>query len=140
MAGRLWKIVKNDFKRMVKYYSAAAIFFAFDIFSFWFFNAYLGMNYMLATFIGFAIANSLNYFTNRLWGFRDTISTIRAGYVSYMGLATIALALISGFMFIFVSLMGIPSLMARIIAGMLVGIFNYIANHVFTFKIPFVVD
>jgi putative flippase GtrA len=96
------------------------------------------MDYLTATVWSFFIANTLNYFTNRVWGFRDTPTKIARSYISYLSFAALALFAIVGLMFIFVELLGIQYFLARIVIGIIIGIANYITNHIFTFKIPFV--
>jgi putative flippase GtrA len=138
MAKKLHLIIKNDFSRFVKYVAAGVIFFCIDLAIFWYFTKNLKMEYILATIVAFTIANSLNYFVNRNWGFRDTAVKIGKSYASYMLVGATALILITLLMLFAVQVLAAPYFASRATIGILVGLWNYIINHLHIFEIPFV--
>lgn len=137
---RLKKIIINDLDRIFKYFFAGGVFFAFDILFFWILINSFHVQYILALVISFLVANSLNYTANKLWSFRDSSVKTYKSYFSYMFAGTFGLLLVTLMTFLFSAYAGLSIIVSRIVAGVLVGIWNYFVNHIYTFKIPFIDD
>ncbi|WP_054680156.1 GtrA family protein [Lacticaseibacillus sharpeae] len=90
---------------------------------------HLGMNYLIANTIAWFASVVFAFFTNKQIVFRSAYTTKQAfirELVSFFTLRGVSLALDDGLMFLFISVMGLPSWVAKVITQVVVIISNYI--------------
>lgn len=90
---------------------------------------HMGMNYLIANTIAWFASVVFAFFTNKQIVFQSAYTT-RAAFirelVSFFTLRGVSLALDDGLMFLFISVMGLPSWVAKVITQVVVIISNYI--------------
>ena len=95
-----------------------------------------GIYYLIATGMAFTISTSINYFINRNWGFRGTLTGFFKGYSLFLLFSMFGIALTVFLMWVFVEIFLFYYLIARVIVAAIEGTITFIANSVFTFKMP----
>jgi putative flippase GtrA len=95
-----------------------------------------GIYYLSAAGLSFIISTSINYFINRNWGFKGTVTRVFKGYALFLLFSIFGIALTVFLMWIFVEKLFFYYIIARIIVAMIEGSLTFIANSVFTFKMP----
>ena len=86
--------------------------------------------------MAFTISTSINYFINRNWGFKGTLTGIFRGYAMFLVFSIFGISLTVFLMWIFVGVLGLYYLIARIIVAIIEGTMTFFANNWFTFKMP----
>jgi putative flippase GtrA len=90
---------------------------------------HMGMNYLIANTIAWFASVVFAFFTNKQIVFKSAYTTKKAfvrELVSFFTLRGVSLAMDDGLMFVFISLMGMPSWVAKVITQVVVIISNYI--------------
>ncbi|MEI6849508.1 MAG: GtrA family protein [archaeon] len=129
--------LKNYFKRFIKYVTAGTFSLILDLSFLWLFVDKIGINYLYATALAFLLATSINYYINRNWSFADSSVRMVKSYVAYMGVAATGLLIILVSMTLLVQFLNMQYFLARVSIGLVIGVINYLVNHIFTFEIPF---
>lgn len=93
-----------------------------------------GMNAVLATAIGFLVANSLHYTLGRVWIFRGTNRELRAGYLLFLVNSGIGLAITVGLFAALLHFTTIHYLAARVIVSIFAGLAMFVLNAVLNFR------
>lgn len=93
-----------------------------------------GMNAVLATAIGFLVANSLHYTLGRVWIFRGTDRGLRAGYLLFLVNSGIGLAITVGLFAALLHFTMIHYLAARVIVSIFAGLAMFVLNAVLNFR------
>jgi putative flippase GtrA len=127
--------MRKGIKRFIKYSIVGITTFAFDLLLLYFLIDFFLWNYILATGIAFTIAVSINYFFSRHFVFKGTLKSVHAGYFGFMSIACIGILIAMIGMWVFVDVLYIEYLYARIIIAIIVGIWNYIMNLYVNFKV-----
>jgi putative flippase GtrA len=122
-------------KRFILYSFIGAGTFAFDLFLLFLFTDIMGMNYLVAVGIAFLIAVSINYILSRQFVFKGTTRGHSEGYSYFIIIAILGLVLVTGSMYVLVELLGVYYLVARVLIACLTGIWNYLMNLFFNFKV-----
>lgn len=91
--------------------------------------------YLLSSGISFITSNSVNYFINRRWGFKDSETNISKGYLLFLVFGIFGLSLTVFLMWVLVSLLSFNYLFARILVAMFEGTISFFLHAVFTFKV-----
>ena len=99
------------------------------------FNFILGMNYLLAATLAFALAFSVSFVLQKFWTFKD-VSTegIHKQTFIYLGTSLFGLILNTLLMYVFVSFFHINVIVAQILAGGLVACCTFFISRDFVFK------
>lgn len=121
--------------RLLKYTAVGVTTFLFDLLLLYLFSDHLGMHYALATPLAFGIAISVNYFVSRRFVFRGTLRSVHAGYGIFILIAAVGMAAVTGLMVLFVEVLRLPYLPARVIVAGIVGLWNYLMNLYVNFKV-----
>ncbi len=83
--------------------------------------------------IGFTIASSTNYFLNRIWTFQSQNSAIAWEYSKFIIVSLIGLGINTLILWILVSMFRKQFYWSKLGAIIIVTIWNFIANYLFTF-------
>lgn len=122
-------------KRFFQYSTIGAGTFAFDLLLLFLFTDKLEMNYVLAVAVAFLIAVSLNYQLSRRFVFKGSVRGHAEGYVYFIGIALWGMLFVTGMMYVLVEWFAVYYLVARIVIAGVTGIWNYLMNLFFNFKV-----
>jgi len=89
----------------------------------------------IAAAIGFIIGASINYLLSRTFVFTGTKRKLSSGYVLFILFGTVTVSVISGSMYLLVTVLRYNYLVSRIAIGGILGIGNYLANYFINFKV-----
>lgn len=93
--------------------------------------------YLDANCIAWVITVVFAFVTNKLWVFESKIwkpSVAAKEFTAFIGARLFSFVVETAMMFIFVTLLSIPELIAKLIVGVVVVILNYIFSKLFIFK------
>ncbi len=122
-------------KRFARYSLVGGGTFLFDLVLLFLFTDYLGINYVIAAGVAFAIAVSINYFISRRFVFKGTQRTLGRGYVNFLMIAGGGITFVMLMMYVLVSIFNAPYLVARVMVAGVTGVFNYLLNLYVNFKV-----
>jgi len=126
---------KRAIKRFLKYSSVGVSTFILDLLLLSIFVEQLKWWYLIATIVAFLLAVSLNYCISRTYIFKGTLRGMRAGYMRFVSMAVIGIILVAWGMKICVDLLGWNYIISRILIAAIVGMWNYLFNLYFNFKV-----
>jgi glycosyltransferase involved in cell wall biosynthesis len=95
---------------------------------------YFHIWYLYAATASFIIVSTLGYFGQKYFSFRNYENNHRKQLPVFFAVAGVGLLLNAGFMFLFVSLMGLWYILASVMTKFIVLIWNFFANKKVTFK------
>ena len=93
-----------------------------------------GMDAVLASGIGFVIANALHYVFGRLWVFKGTDRAVGEGYALFLVNGGVGLALTMGLMALLLAVTPINYLVARVLVSVVAGLVMSVLNAVWNFR------
>lgn len=96
---------------------------------------FLNVWYLIATTISFTMVSFLGYFGQKYFTFRNTERNHKKQLTLFFTVAGTGLLINAGFMFIFVSLLGIWYIIANIFTKFIVLAWNFLANKKITFRL-----
>lgn len=94
-----------------------------------------GLFYLYSAAISFAIGHSFNYIVNTMWAFRDSEVPFFEGYYKFILFGLIGLGITGLGMYLLTGVRGMPYLYSKIVVAIIVSIFNFVVNFIFTFKV-----
>jgi putative flippase GtrA len=106
----------------------------FDLALLFFFTTVLNIHYLVAAGTAFLIAVSCNYLLSRRFVFKGTDRGAKVGYVNFLLIAGTGLCFVVGSMYVLVALLSLNYVFARISVAGLTGLWNYLMNLYFNFK------
>ena len=106
-----------------------------DLLLLYIFTDWLNIHYVLAAGIAFLIAVSVNYLISRQVVFKGTKRGRVTGYVYFLIIAGIGLMFVTGGMYALVEWFGMYYVLARILVACITGVWNYLMNLFFNFKV-----
>jgi putative flippase GtrA len=121
--------------RFLKYSVIGFTTFLLDLLLLYFFTEILQINYLVSTALAFIIAVSINYHYSRKFVFSKTKRGVGQGYYIFLTIAGLGLLLVVLLMALFVEVLNFNYVLARIIIAGMVGIYNYLINLFFNFKV-----
>ncbi|MEO6091972.1 MAG: GtrA family protein [Novosphingobium sp.] len=92
------------------------------------------MNPVIASGIGFVLANSLHYVLGRSWIFRGSPRGVKSGYALFLANAGIGLALTMGLYAAMLHFTNSGYLVARVIVSLVAGLIVFLLNAVLNFQ------
>lgn len=122
-------------KRFLQYSAIGAGTFAFDLLLLFLFTDILGVYYLISVAVAFLLAVSLNYHLSRRFVFKGSKRSQVGGYVYFIAIALVGMVLVTGAMYVMVELLGIYYLLARVVVACVTGVWNYLLNLFFNFKV-----
>lgn len=121
--------------RFLKFATVGGTTFLIDLLLLYLLIDYLHIYYVQATALAFGIAVSINYFVSRRFVFTGTRRSVHAGYAIFLLIAGAGMVAVTGLMVVFVEVLHLPYLPARIMIAGIVGLWNYGMNLYVNFKV-----
>lgn len=118
----------------VKNGAASTLSFLLDLLLIWIMVERLGVAKLAAVAIGFVLANAFHYLLARVWVFRGTLRGFFSGYVFFLGNALFGLALILAAFALLTDGLGVPYMIARVIASLCAGTLVFVLNATLNFR------
>jgi len=128
--------IKKPLFRFTGYNILSTITFFIDLFIVWFLTEKIGVHYLFSVCIGFATATLLNYASGRKIIFKETKQKALKGYFISLLVAISTLIVVLSVTWALVNFAYLNYLLARIIAAIIAGIWGYILDNRYTFRIP----
>lgn len=110
----------------------------------WLLFSVLSANEYLANTVGFIIAATANYIFNRVWTWRSRNKNVQTEYAKFIGVSLLGLVLNTLVIFAWLEMDGVAFEMfgyyidefwvAKVVATIAVMVWNFLANHFYTFK------
>lgn len=123
------------FKRFIRFFGIGFTALLIDISLAWALTHYFALNQLFAICIAFLTCVSLSYFPMRMYSFFDTKRPIASGYLYFLSIALFGLIISVGGSYVLSSFLGIHPLLARFFVGGITGMFNFLMNTFFNFKV-----
>lgn len=108
-----------------------------SIISFGLCNVTLHMNELVANVVSWIIAVTFAFFTNRIWVFAAPTKNVRefiSQLVRFFGGRLLTLGIEEVILMLFVTMMGLNSMMIKVIAQVIVIVLNYVISKLVIFK------
>lgn len=124
-------------KEMLLYLFFGGLTFAVSVVTYGFFNLCLGINELIANIISWIIAVTFAFFTNRIWVFSAPTNGVKEfilQMLSFFGGRIVTLVIEEVLLFVFITWLGFPSMVIKVIAQIVVIILNYIISKLVIFK------
>jgi putative flippase GtrA len=121
--------------RFYKYFIVGFLTFILDLLLLYIFTDVLLFNYLLSAGIAYVVAISINYYFSRKFVFSKTARKIDIGYYSFLLISGIGLLFLEILMAVFVEIFQFDYLLSRILVAGFIGIWNYLMNLYFNFKV-----
>jgi len=127
--------MKKSIQRFSKYFLIGFSTFLFDLLLLYFFTDFLLINYLVSAGIAFIIAVSINYYFSRKFVFTKTLRKMDHGYYAFLIISGVGLFFVVALMAFLVEILSFNYLISRILVAGIVGIWNYLMNLYFNFKV-----
>lgn len=129
------KIVNSKlFKQLFKFGIVGGLAFLIDYGIFTLLNQVLNVHYLIASAFSFSVSVIFNYILSIKWVFDVTKKQTTKDFIVFIVLSIIGLILNSIIMYISVDLINIHELISKIIATLIVMIYNFITRKIFVEK------
>ncbi len=129
------KLSKKSLIRFIKYSSIGGSTFALDLFLLYLFTDYFGINYLISAGFAFAVSITIHYYFSRKIVFPCSMRPVGQAYFIFVAIAVSGLFLVVAFMAILVENFNFEPITARLAVAGFVGIYNYLLNLFFNFKV-----
>lgn len=99
-------------------------------------NVTLGINELVSNVISWIVSVAFAFFTNRIWVFAaptKTASEFVRQLISFYGGRVLTLVLEEAIILIFVTMLGMPSMVIKLVAQVIVVVGNYIISKIIVF-------
>jgi dolichyl-phosphate beta-glucosyltransferase len=106
-----------------------------DLASLYVFVEYLNIPVIPASVLSFLLAVINNFIWNKAWTFRSKSKNYRKLFIKFLIVSTVGLLLTVSFMYLFVELLAIWYMLAKIITSGVVLSWNFLGNKLWTFKL-----
>lgn len=127
--------MKQTFQPFARYAVIGVIISLLEIVAFYYLIHYTQMHYLAATFYTYVIGGAVQYFITRRIVFAHTDRSWRFGLTIFVSSSLIGAVLVALGMYLLVEYSHFHRLDSRILAGVLVGVANYLINLHTTFGI-----
>ncbi len=127
--------MNKTFIRFFRYFSVGVSTFILDLLLLYLFTDFFLINYLISAGIAFVIAVSINYYFSRKFVFTKTLRKIDHGYYTFLLISGIGLFFVVILMAFFVEILSFNYLFSRVLVAGFVGIWNYLMNLYFNFKV-----
>ncbi len=94
----------------------------------------LAVNYMVASVVAFLVTTIVSYFLTRRLVFRGSGRGMKSGLLYFLAIAAASAALLTPLMGLFVGVLHLDIVVARILATVIVSLGGYYANRYFNFR------
>ncbi|GGB89076.1 hypothetical protein GCM10011494_04250 [Novosphingobium endophyticum] len=114
--------------------AASTLSFLFDLLLIWIMIEQTGLDMTIAVAIGFILANAVHYLLARSWVFRGTARGFAAGYLYFLANALLGLVIILAAFALLAEGLGVPYMLARVIASLCAGTVVFVLNATMNFR------
>lgn len=123
------------FFRIIKFGLTGFLGMAIDFGATWLFKEKVKINKYIANAIGFSLAVTNNYFINRIWTFQSTNQHLGTEFTKFVFVSLVGLGLNTYIIYLFHQRKdGINFYLAKFFAVVIVFVWNFLANWLFTFR------
>ena len=134
---RIFNLFYKKNKEILLYLFFGGLTFLVSIISYAFFNIQIGWNALVANIGSWILAVAFAYITNRIWVFDSDASTA-ADFIkeitSFIGGRVATLVIEELILFIFITNLGMNSMLVKIVAQVIVIVLNYVISKLIVFK------
>ncbi|MFC1599715.1 glycosyltransferase [Patescibacteria group bacterium] len=95
---------------------------------------YFGLNVYIGATLAFLLAVVNNFTFNKIWTFKNKDKALRKQFIKFLLVSCVGLCITLSFMFIYVNLIGIWYMLAKILTAPFVLTWNFLANKYWTFR------
>lgn len=127
-------------KRFLQYSLIGLGTFLFDLLLLFILTEVFFLNYLHSAAVAFLIAVSINYVLSRCLVFKGTTRGPLSGYANFFIIAGLGLLFVTVSMYVLVELYGVYYVLARVVVAAVTGVWNYLMNLFFNFKVAGVHD
>lgn len=132
------KIIEKLFTReMISYLIFGVLTTVVNFVFYWLFIEIIGIYYITSNVIAWIFAVIFAYVTNKLFVFESKsweVKLVIKEVIAFGAARVLSLLFETGFLALTVEVMGVPKIIAKIIAAVFVVIINYVASKLFIFK------
>lgn len=97
-------------------------------------GVWFGFGYVLSATVGFVFSSATNFATNKFLNFQNKSKQVGRQYVVHFTIALISLSLVYLFLYIFIDILGVPRMPAKMVTSFLLAFCNYFAHKHITFN------
>ena len=126
--------LRKQFGRLWRYTASSSFTFAVDLLLLFLLTDAVGLNYLASAAIAFGIAISLNYVLARRFAFRGSTREAGEGYLFFLGIALVGLAIITLGMYLLVEEWHVHYMTARVAIALVAGVWNFLMNSLLNFR------
>lgn len=94
---------------------------------------YTGLHYLIANIISYHCGILCSFLLNRFINFKIKDKPVRR-FLSFYGISLVAIAASEGMLYLFVSVLGLPSIVAKLISMVIIAICQFLFVKHFTFR------
>jgi putative flippase GtrA len=124
----------HDLITFIRYTLVAMIGLVCDMTTLFLLVEFVDTPYLLATAVAFMVAVVVNFNLHKRWTFHDKSHDLKRQFTSFFVISVMNFMLTLFFMYIFVDIVQLWYILAKLITATLVLIFSYIMNRLWTFK------
>lgn len=124
-------------KEVLLYLFFGGLAFIVSIATYAFFNVTLGINELIANVISWVITVAFAFFTNRIWVFNSPTNGVKefiSQIISFFGGRIVTLIIEEAILLTFITWLGFPSMIIKVIAQVVVIVLNYVISKLVVFK------
>ena len=124
-------------KEVLMYLFFGGLCFLVSVFTYAYFNVTLGINELLANILSWIIAVTFAFVTNKIWVFHsknDSFGEFMREMTAFYGGRVVTLVMEEAILFLFITVLGLNSILVKIVAQVVVIVLNYVISKLFVFK------
>lgn len=128
------KINFQNYWPFIKYTLVGTVGLMIDIGWLYVFIEFLAWPLLTATTLAFLLSTTVGFVLHKWWTFHNHSKHYRELYLKFFLVSVVGLALTNGFMYIFVALLGLWYILAKILTALLILAWSFLSNKYWTFK------
>lgn len=124
-------------KEVLLYFFFGGLTFAVSVCSYVLINVHFGINELIANILSWILAVLFAYFTNRTWVFQsiaETVDDYHKEIISFFGGRILTLVIEEVILLIFMTILGLNSIVVKIVAQIVVIALNYFISKLLVFR------
>jgi len=130
-----FKTIPQEFRQFFKYCLVGISGTLIDLISLYIFVEYVGIAIIPAAVLSFLLAVTNNFTFNKKWTFKSKSRNIKKLYIKFLIVSTVGLGLTIAFMYVFVNILEIWYMLAKVFTSIVVLTWNFLGNKTWTFKL-----
>lgn len=134
---RIFEPIYIKYKEVLLYLFFGGLSFLVSIFTYAFFNVYMGMNELIANVLSWIITVMFAFLTNRVWVFQSPTNGFKEfmrQMAAFFSGRVVTLVVEEIILFIFITWLGFNSMAVKVIAQVIVILLNYVISKLVIFK------